>query len=255
MVIYPKIAVVSQLDTVPFVYGIKHADSLCANLLLFPSYDACTEAFREGKADIALLPATLVPSLHASEIITDYCIGATGAARSAVVVGNTPINKVRRIFVGSDAGSALMLAAWLSQNRWHIAPDYFTAAPELPASLDEGDALLLTGNAAYEYAARFTFCYDIAKEWFDTTHQPLAFDVWVGRKGISYEVHDALQSALTFGIEHTFEAVAASDYATTDNAYNHLISEIDFLFDIEKHTALQQLWECGLKVAPKVNPG
>ncbi len=255
MVIYPKIAVVSQLDTVPFVYGIRHATDFRADLSLFPSPDDCIEAFIGGKADIALLPASIVPSLRSSEIITDYCVGAIGAARSAVVVGNTPITKVRRLFVAPDAGTALALAAWLSQNRWHIAPDWVEAAAEVPADLAEGDALLLTGKAAYESAERFSFCYDIAKEWIDATHQPIAFDVWVGRKGISYETHDALQNALTFGIEHTFEAVAESDFAATDYAYDHLVREIDYLFDIEKHTALQRLWACSLKVAPKVNPG
>ena len=254
MAIYPKIAVVSQLDTMPFVYGIRHEGNLRADLLVFSSYTDCIEAFDSGKADIALLPAALVPSLRGSEIITDYCVGAVGAARSAVVVGNTPINRVQRILVAPDAGTALSVAAWLSQNRWHIAPDWIEAQHD--TALAEGDALLLTGDKAFAVQATdYTFCYDIAKEWVDAAHLPLAFDVWVGRKGISYEVHDALQSALTFGIEHTYEAVAESDCADVERAYDHLVNDIDYLFDIEKHTALQRLWECGLKVAPKVNPG
>lgn len=256
MVIYPKIAVVSQLDTVPFVYGIRHEGNLRADLLLSSSPADCTEAFRTGKADIALLPASVFPSLSGCEIITDYCVGAVGASRSALLVGNTPVNRVQRILVAPDAGTALSVAAWLSQNRWHIAPEWAEASAEGQATLQEGDALLLAGDSAFAApTANYTFCYDIAKEWVDATHLPLAFYVWVGRKGISYEVHDALQNALTFGIEHTYEAVAESECADLERAYDHLVGDIDFLFDIEKHTALQRLWECGLKVAPKVNPG
>ncbi|MGN0006911.1 MAG: MqnA/MqnD/SBP family protein [Alistipes sp.] len=254
MAIYPKIAVVSQPDTVPFVYGIRHEGNFRAELLALSSPTDCTELFRQGKADIALLPAAVVPSLRGCEIITDYCIGAAGASRSAVVACNTPINKVRRIGVAPTAGTASQVAAWLSQHRWHIAPEWIAVGSDRTEAA-EGEALLLTGRAALEAAARHAFVYDIAGEWVEATGQPLAFDVWVGHKGISYQTHDELQKALTFGLEHTFEAVAASDYAAAPSAYDHLAREVDFLFDIEKHKALQRLWECGLKVAPKVNPG
>ncbi len=254
MAIYPKIAVVSQIDTVPFVYGIRHEGNFRAELLTLSSPTDCTELFRQGKADIALLPAVVVPSLRSSEIITDYCTGAAGASHSAVVACNAPIGKIRRIGVTPMAGTAAEVAAWLSQNRWHIAPEWIAVGGDRTEAADD-EALLLTGCAAREAAARHAFVYDVAGEWVEATRQPLAFDVWVGHKGLSYEVHDALQRALTFGLEHTFEAVAASDYAAAPYAYDHLVREVDFLFDIEKHTALQRLWECGLKVAPKVNPG
>ena len=100
MVIYPKIAAISYLNTIPFIYGIRHEGNFRADLSLSTPAD-CVKSFIEGEADIALLSSAVVPSLKGAEIITDYCIGASGAVRTVVVVGNTPIAKVRRIWLES----------------------------------------------------------------------------------------------------------------------------------------------------------
>ena len=71
----------------------------------------------------------------------------------------------------------------------------------------------------------------------------------------SYDVHDALERALTFGIEHTYESILESNYATCEYAYDYLTNNIDYLFDTQKHKALKKFWDFGLKIEPKVNPG
>ena len=85
MAITPTITAVSYLNTIPFVYGLKHADNLRANLLLAPPAE-CAKNYIEGKADIALLPAAVVPELKQTNIITDYCIGAVGAVRTVMML-------------------------------------------------------------------------------------------------------------------------------------------------------------------------
>ena len=75
MVMVPRIAAVSYLNTIPFIYGIEHANNLRAELLLTPPA-LCAENFAAGKADIALLPAAVFPSLKSVELLPDYCIGA-----------------------------------------------------------------------------------------------------------------------------------------------------------------------------------
>ena len=53
MVIVPRIAAVSYLNTIPFIYGIEHEGNLRAELLLSPP-SLCAKNFAEHKADIAL---------------------------------------------------------------------------------------------------------------------------------------------------------------------------------------------------------
>ena len=93
MVIVPRIAAVSYLNTIPFIYGIEHEGNLRAELLLSPPA-VCAKNFAEHKADIALVPAAAVPSLADAEIVTEYCIGAAGpVSRSKRCAGSssTPI--------------------------------------------------------------------------------------------------------------------------------------------------------------------
>ncbi|MBS6458536.1 MAG: menaquinone biosynthesis protein [Alistipes sp.] len=255
MVIYPKIAAISYLNTIPFIYGIRHEGNLRADLSLSTPAD-CVKSFIEGEADIALLSSAVVPSLKGAEIITDYCIGASGAVRTVVVVGNTPISKVRRIWLDSHSRTSVQLVGWLAANRWKIAPEWLLLDDySLLDRPQEGDAFLLIGDKVFANEGRFAYSYDLAEEWKAQTHMPFAFAVWVGRKGLPYEIHDALQHALTFGIEHTYEAIAESPYADRPYAYDYLTRNIDYVFNADKHRALEKFWNCGLKITPKVNPG
>ncbi len=255
MVIYPKITAISYLNTIPFIYGIRHEGNFRADLSLSTPAD-CVKSFIEGEADIALLSSAVVPSLKGAEIITDYCIGASGAVRTVVVVGNTPISKVRRIWLDSHSRTSVQLVGWLAANRWKIAPEWLLLDDySLLDRPQEGDAFLLIGDKVFANEGRFAYSYDLAEEWKAQTHMPFAFAVWVGRKGLPYEIHDALQHALTFGIEHTYEAIAESPYADRPYAYDYLTRNIDYVFNADKHRALEKFWNCGLKITPKVNPG
>ena len=78
----------------------------------------------------------------------------------------------------------------------------------------------------------------------------------MARKGTPVEVMDALQLALTFGVEHTYEAILESGTKLEPyEAYEYLTQNIDYIFDGQKRHALQKFWDAGLKISPRVNPG
>ena len=250
-----RIAAVSYLNTIPFIYGIKHEGSLRADLLLAPPAD-CARNYIEGRADIALMPVAVVPSLVSTEIITDYCLGACGPVRTVVVVSNTPIGSVRRIFLDPHSRTSVQLCGWLAANRWHIAPEWCTMDDySVLGSPAEGDAYLLIGDKVFDYEERFACVYDLADEWRKATRMPFAFAVWVARKGTPYEAVDALQRSLSYGVECIYESIVEGGYADRPYAYDYLTKNIDFLFNEQKHKALKKFWASGVKVAPRVNPG
>ena len=84
-----KISAVSYLNTVPFIYGINHADNLRADLLLSPPAQ-CAQAYLDKKADIALVPSGSLPMFDDAEIITEFCIGAEKSVRTVTVMRNNP---------------------------------------------------------------------------------------------------------------------------------------------------------------------
>ena len=227
MVIVPRIAAVSYLNTIPFIYGIEHEGNLRAELLLSPP-SLCAKNFAEHKADIALVPAAAVPSLADAQVVTEYCIGAAGPVRTVVLLSNEPIEKARRVFL-----------------------DYAQLGHALP-----GDAFLLIGDKVFDHEGRFAYSYDLAAEWKKATRLPFAFAVWVARKGTAPDLTEGLQHALTFGIEHTYEAILEHGFDNKPyDAYAYLTQNIDYIFDNQKHKALQKFWDSGIKVTPRANPG
>ena len=255
MVVNAKITAVSYLNTIPFIYGLRHHANIGADLLLAPPA-TCYKNFVEGKVDIALMPVAMVPSLVDAEVITDYCIGAVGKVRTVVVVSNTPIKKVRRILLDAHSKTSVQLCGYLAKNSWHIEPEWVDMTDySVLDNAQEGDAFLLIGDKVFDYEGKFAYTYDLAEEWQKVTKLPFTFAVWVARKGVAYEVRDELQAAFTYGVEHIYEAILESDYADRVYAYEYLAENIDFLFDIQKHNALKKFWDFGLKVEPKVNPG
>ena len=94
MGINAKIAAISYLNTIPFIYGIRHEGSLCAELFLAPPSQN-VQQFIEGKVDLALVPAAVVPTLKDAEVITDYCIGAIGVLLTIRTVRTAPIAPIQ----------------------------------------------------------------------------------------------------------------------------------------------------------------
>ena len=254
MAVIPTITAVSYLNTIPFVYGLRHADNLRADLLLAPPAD-CARNYIEGRADIALLPAAVVPELTHTNIITDYCIGAVGPVRTVTVMSNTPISTVKRIWLDAHSRTSVQLCGYLARNKWHIEPEWLHMHDySIVDNPQEGDAFLLIGDKVFNYEGRFRYTYDLAVEWREVTSLPFAFAVWVARKGVSYEITDELQHALTFGVEHIWESITESDYMGKDNgmtAYDYLTRNIDFILDEEKHRALKKFWDAGIRIVPR----
>ena len=254
-VVKTSIAAVSYLNTVPFIYGIRHADKLQAELLLAPP-SACARNFIDRKADIALVPAGALPLMDDAEIVTNYCIGAEKSVRTVTVMSNVPIGEATVIHLDSHSMTSALLVRILAAELWHIRPEWREltdySAAEHPA---EGEAFLFIGDKVFDHEDEFIYSYDLAAEWREATGLPFAFAVWVARKGTPYEVTDALEEALTFGVERIYEAVQQSDYRDRPYAYDYLTRNIDFLFDNEKRKALQKFWTSGVKVTPLVEPG
>ena len=185
MATVPRIAVVSCPSTIPFVHGVRCAADLGAELLLSPDPAEIIRRFTDHDADIALVPAVVVPSLADTRIVTGYCVGADEPAREAVETLDDPLVDL----------------------------------------------------------------------WRPYGVLPFAFAVWVARKEVDALQLEALEQALTFGLEHSYEALAASgSVADPVAAYTSLI-QLDYIYDTQKRQALDKFWDEGLKVAPRANPG
>ena len=118
------------------------------------------------------------------------------------------------------------------------------------------DAFLLIGDKVFDHEGLFAYTYDLAEEWKTLTGLPFAFALWVARKGTSYELIDALERSLTLGVESIYEAIVENGFDRKPyDAYDYLTHNIDFIFNAEKHAALQKFWNSGIRITPRSNPG
>lgn len=94
----------------------------------------------------------------------------------------------------------------------------------------------------------------VATEWSVATEAPVTA-LWVAREGIEAEVVDAIEEALTLGVERIYEALMAQNECPKVEDYTYLTSQVDYLFDLTKHKALEAYWKKLKKATSHANPG
>lgn len=138
---------------------------------------------------------------------------------------------------------------------------------EVYDTLVEGgvDIALLSANQACElsgYKVVTDFCVAPAKgfegalteEWGVGLEAPVAA-VWVAREGVDVEVLDAVEQALTLGVERIYESLMVLSDCPRVEDYTLLTTQIDYLFDAKKHKALEAYWKKLKKATAHANPG
>ena len=254
MAILRRIALTSYLDTVPFEYGIKHAPECRAELLLSsPAHSV--ELIERGEADFALVPTAAADRLRGVRILSEYCLSSTERLATARMECDVPLQQIERIIYDAEWFITPEILGRLCTHLWRIAPKLVDRR-ELPAEWQPSatDAEIVCGTAAFTTPRHRLYEFDLGEEWRRSPREPLVLGVWVARADVTPEESDAFERALTYGIEHTWEALEECSLATPES-YTQLTERIDYLFDQEKDKALRKLWREGVKVAPRANPG
>ena len=78
---------------------------------------------------------------------------------------------------------------------------------------------------------------------------PFAFAVWAAHGDTDPDTVEALQHALTYGLERSYEAVLSSPFASDPQRGYDTLSHFDYIFDNQKNQALRKFWDSGVKVA------
>lgn len=256
MAIIRKIAAVSYLNTVPFIYGIQSRAAELNAELITATPAQCAELFAEGEVDVALVPISSLETLTDYNIISPYCIGSEGAVRSVVILSDEAIEQVKRIFVDGESRTSVQLAGYLAKNLWKIDPEWCSMdSTEALLSPEDGDAFLLIGDKVFEHEGEFEYTYDLSSAWYSATSLPFAFAVWIAREGVDEEFISTFDEALTFGIEHLYEAIMELRGSTfLVESYQYLSENIDFLLDGAKREAMNKFLSSKVRVEPKSIP-
>lgn len=275
-----RITAVSYLNTLPFIYGIEQrvaassvpfaqgevlsAGEDIALTLRVPAL--CAADAIAGETDIALIPVAAIPLIpgfsadglsqapktFTPQIITDYCIGAEGAVDTVVLLSDTPLVDIRRVYLDSHSRTSVQLVRVLAREHWRIEPEWvdFAECAAADRTLEYGEAMVAIGDKVFGLRAShdYAYCYDLAAEWADFTGGlPFVFAAWVACTPAGLEYAPRLNEALAYGVGHIAESITGTVNRSRDfdfpQAYHYLTQSIKFDLDDRKRAAMRLFWE------------
>ncbi len=233
-----KISAVSYTNTRPFLYGIQHSDIINQIDLSLDIPSDCAQKLIDDKVDIGLIPVAAALNLPHWEIVSDYCIGATGPVNSVFIFSNCAIEDVQRIQLDPESRSSNNLAKVLLKNYWKITPELLIKAAEDSASTEPDTACVQIGDLTWGKTAHWEFVYDLAGEWQKFTGLPFVFAAWVANKPIAKEFVDEFNIALRHGLDHRAELLKELPIRDDFDLQDYLMHKLDFNLNEDKKKAL-----------------
>jgi chorismate dehydratase len=268
-----RISIVEYLNTAPLVRGFTHGPLRGKYELSFTVPSQCAEALRSGIVDVAIIPAIECQRIPELVILPNLSIASKKSVRSLLLVSKKPIQEVTRIALDRSSRSTQALTRILCEKRWHITPEFFEAAPDLPAMLHQADAALLIGDPALRLAIDCTpkaqrdgsgdlvsatslaglgesgsvYIYDIVEKWRAMTSLPAVLAVWAARREVvTAELVQDFQDSLAFGLQHV-DAIASEAAAEmklpAGELRRYLLENIDYRLDEENLRGLTRYYE------------
>ena len=223
-----KVSAVSYTNTKTFVYGLTHSDIINSIDLSLDIPSECASKLISNQVDIGLVPVAALLNIPNYEIISDYCIGATGAVDSVFIFSNKSIEDVKSIRLDTHSRTSNNLARVLLKNYWKLNP----------AIVDQDeDAFVLIGDRTFGKKKDYKYAYDLAEEWQNFTSLPFAFAVWAANKPIGQEFVKEFNDALKYGVDNRLEVIKGLPLNGFD-LEDYLQNKLDFNLDEKKREAI-----------------
>lgn len=266
-----KITAINYLNTIPFIYGIRHSDLVCERggvelCMAVPS--RCADIAMEGGADIVLVPVAEVPRILATadcaHVISDFCISADDLVDTVALLSNcSRLSDIHTIYLDWHSRTSVQLVRILAREYWKLDADFVemptpsSSSVSGPVSvsvsclnpysdfvLRDGEAMLVIGDKVFELQKSYLSKWDLAHQWKLMTGLPFVFAVWVGvtTDGVAFE--GALNDMLQYGVSHITEAVlACGDAYDHASAQRYLTENIQFNLSDSGREAMKLFWE------------
>lgn len=264
-----RISVVQYLNTAPLVYGFTHGPLRGKYDLSFTIPSQCADDLRDGRADIAIIPAIEFQRVDNLVLLPDLAIAAKRRVRSLLLVSRKPMAEVASVALDRSSRSTQALTRILCAEHWRISPIYFEAALTAANMLDQADAALLIGDPALRLAIAISgyatlgpsgelvcsankagikaagtlHVYDVVQEWRRLSGLPAVLAVWAGRpEVITTEVATDFAASKDFGMAHIPQIAADAarqDGWSATELQTYLRENIDFSLDRENLAGLE----------------
>jgi len=236
-----KISAVDYINTIPFVYGIKNSGHLHDYELALDIPSVCAEKLLSDKVDIGLIPIAAIPKLGKAELLTDYCIGASGDVGSVVMVSNAPLNEIETVYLDYQSETSIVLAQIIAYKFWEINPIWANGNIGFEDNISGTTAAVIIGDRALKIKDKYTYCYDLAGEWNKFTSLPFVFACWVANKDLPRDFISSFEQAIEWGIVNKEESL--KEIVNDIDARDYINNYISYEFDQPKKKAMNLFFE------------
>ncbi len=189
----PRVGHIQFLNCLPIYWGLMRSGALLDFELHKDTPDQLNMALVRGDLDIG--PISLVEYLRNADdllLLPDLAVGSDGPVLSVNLVSTKPLDRIRKLALGSTSRTGVLLAQLILQQQYGVKPETFRCPPELTEMLLEADAGVLIGDPAlralYEAPAKGLTVVDLGQAWREWTGLPMVFAVWAVRRDFA-EAH------------------------------------------------------------------
>lgn len=202
-----RITAVSYLNTKPFIYGLFRGELADRIDLSLDIPSVCAQKLLRGEADLALTPVAIIPELGAAHLVSNYCIGATGAVKTVCIFSEVPLTDIKQLYLDFHSRTSVALAQLLCREYWQVQPEFLPATEGFEQRIGGTVAGLIIGDRAIGKATQYPYVYDLAEAWTQWTGLPFVFAAWVSTRPLDPEFIERFNDALAAGIDHIPELI------------------------------------------------
>jgi chorismate dehydratase len=233
-----KVGAVNYLNTKPLVYGFEQGMMQDETELVFDYPANIARKLLHNEVDIGLVPVAVLPALKEYHVISDYCIGCTGAVASVCLFSDVPLHQIKEVLLDYQSRTSVALLKILLKEHWKINPLLTAAENNFREQIGGATAALVIGDRAFEQRLVSPYVYDLGEAWKEMTGEPFVFAAWVSNRKLDEGFTERFNAATSEGFNHLDAIVAANPY----NAYDLLTyykMNISYRLDADKKNALQ----------------
>jgi len=238
-----KVAAVSYLNTIPFLYGIDKDAELASQVDLHLEYPAkCADLLKSCAVDLALIPVAEIPNIPSAEIIGNYCIGSKGKVNTVMLYSDCPLKEIDSIALDYQSRTSVMLAKVLVKKFWKIDVAFEKTTEGYVDTISGTRAGVVIGDRAFDLNGTFPYQYDLSEEWFKFTGLPFVFACWVANKNLSNAFVASFNSAMKNGVSNKSSAIEwwSEKENSAIDLKSYLNKDISFDLDEAKKMALER---------------
>lgn len=227
-----RVSAVSYTNTLPFIYGLKHSPILSQIELSLDVPSSCAYKLIHNEVDLGIVPVAALLEMPHTEIVSEYCLGATGAVNSVFIFSEKPIEEIKTLRLDDQSRTSNGLARVLLKYYWKRNVQIVTEG--------EADAYVEIGDRTFGKQHEHPYTYDLSWFWQKMTGLPFAFATWVANKSLAASFIEPFNDALAYGLAQR-ETLINQLPQRPDFDYRHYLMEcIDYQYDDGKKKAVTE---------------